>query len=171
MTPPDSRCSPKQTFSGGQGGGERRPAPAILTSLALLLGLLAPARAAAACDASLSMVDFGRVEFRRDNEITGRVTVTCSEPGPFQVSASAGNGDFRERVMRGPMGDELRYNLYVDAARRRVWGDGIAGGTARIAGTSDGRRPETFTVYGKLPAGQAVAAGGYRDSVQVTVER
>ena len=142
------------------------PAGVLAFALALV-----PAPAAALCDASLSMVDFGRVEFRRDNEITGRVTVTCSEPGPFEVGASAGNGDFRERRMRGPQGDELRYNLYVDAARRRVWGDGMAGGTARIAGTSDGRRPETFTIYGKLPAGQAVASGGYRDSVQVTIER
>jgi spore coat protein U-like protein len=170
MTPPDSRSSPKRIFSGGQGGV--CPAPTALASLALLLGaLLAPAQAAAGCDAALSMVDFGRVEFRRDQEITGRVTVTCSEPGPFEVSASAGNGDFGGRLMRGPKGDELRYNLYVDAARRRVWGDGIAGGTARIAGTSDGRKPETFTIYGKLPAGQAVASGGYRDSVQVTIER
>ena len=148
------------------------PAPTALASLALAFCIvLAPAQAAAGCDAALSMVDFGRVEFRRDQEITGRVTVTCSEPGPFEVSASAGNGDFGGRLMRGPKGDELRYNLYVDAARRRVWGDGIAGGTARIAGTSDGRRPETFTIYGKLPAGQAVGSGGYRDSVQVTIER
>jgi spore coat protein U-like protein len=145
-----------------------KPPPIGLVALALAL---VPAPAVAGCDASLSMVDFGRIEFRRDNEITGRVTVTCSEPGPFQVGASAGNGDFRERRMLGPMGDELRYNLYVDAARRRVWGDGIAGGTARVAGTSDGRRPETLTIYGKLPASQAVAAGGYRDSVQVTIER
>ena len=142
------------------------PAGVLAFALALV-----PAPAAALCDASLSMVDFGRVEFRRDNEITGRVTVTCSEPGPFEVGASAGNGDFRERRMRGPQGDELRYNLYVDAARRRVWGDGMAGGTARIAGTSDGRRPETFTIYGRLPAGQTVAPGGYQDSVQVTIER
>ena len=173
-----SSSIPSPLAGEGKGGGNEpkhrggRPAPAILTALALLLGpLLVAVPAAAGCDAALSMVDFGRVEFRRDGEITGRLTVTCSEPGSFEVAASAGNGDFGERLMRGPKGDELRYNLYVDPARRRVWGDGIAGGTARIAGTSDGRKPETFTIYGKLPAGQAVAPGGYRDSVQVTIER
>jgi spore coat protein U-like protein len=148
-----------------------RPAPTALAALALLIGtVLAPRPAGAACDVALSMVDFGRVEFRRDEEITGRLTVMCDELGAFEVAASEGNGDFGERVMLGPRGDELRYNLYVDAARRRVWGDGI-GGTARIAGASDGRKPLTFTIYGKIPAGQSVSPGGYRDSVQVSIER
>jgi spore coat protein U-like protein len=103
------------------------------------------------------MVDFGRVEFRRDQEITGRVTVTCSEPGPFEVSASAGNGDFGGRLMRGPKGDELRYNLYVDAARRRVWGDA----SCRPARRS---RPAATATASRSPSSAEARAAGPRPS-------
>jgi spore coat protein U-like protein len=73
--------------------------------------------------------------------------------------------------MVGPRDAVLRYNLYVDAARRRVWGDGDSGGTARITGQSDGRKAVSFTIYGRIPDGQSVRQGSYRDSVKVSVSR
>ena len=63
------------------------------------------------------------------------------------------------RFMRGPKDTVLYYNLYVDPARRRVWGDGEASGTARIAGRSDGRKAEDFTIYGRIPDRQPVRSG------------
>ena len=65
----------------------------------------------------------------------------------------------------------LRYNLYVDPARQRVWGDGESGGTARIAGESDGRKAVTYTIYGRIPGRQSVRTGHYHDSVKVSVSR
>jgi len=117
------------------------------------------------------MVDFGRVDIKEGGDITGRLTVTCDGPTHFEVAASPGYGSYRERTMIGPKGTVLRYNLYVDAARRRVWGDGEAGGTARITGQSDGRKPVTYTVHGRLFRGQPGRSGRYRDSVKVTVSR
>ena len=66
----------------------------------------------------------------------------------------------------------LRYNLYVDAARRRVWGDGEAGGTARIAGQSDGRKAGDYTIYGRDPGpASRCARARYSDAVKVSVSR
>jgi spore coat protein U-like protein len=145
---------------------------AFALALAAALALTATLPVAAAdCDASVTEVDFGRFDDEADGEITGQLTVTCDRPTAFEVSASPGYGSYRERTMFGPRGAVLRYNLYVDAARRRVWGDGEAGGTARIVGRSDGRKAVTYTIYGRVPGGQTVRAGGYRDTVKVSVSR
>ena len=44
------------------------------------------------------------------------------------------------------------YNIYTDAARTNVWGDGT-GGTATIANTGTGAA-QNVTVYGRVPSGQ-----------------
>ncbi|MEM7024812.1 MAG: spore coat U domain-containing protein [Pseudomonadota bacterium] len=145
----------------------------VASAFAVWLGsiLAAPAVAAPNCHARVSQVDFGRVDDRRDGEITGRLTVTCDGPTSFEVSATSGYGTFRRRTMIGPKGKVLHYNLYVDPARRRVWGDGESGGTARIVGQSDGRKPVNYTVHGRLFKGQQAVSGHYRDSVKVSVSQ
>jgi spore coat protein U-like protein len=143
---------------------------ALAVALALA-GVATPAEAAPACNASVTMVDFGRVDHREGGDITGQLTVTCDGPTGFEVSASPGYGSYQERTMLGPKETVLRYNLYVDAARRRVWGDGDSGGTARIAGQSDGRKAVSYTIYGRIPDGQSLRPGRYSDSVRVTVSR
>ena len=131
----------------------------------------APGAAAPACQASVTMVDFGRVDHREGGDITGQLTVTCDGPTAFEVAASPGYGSYGGRTMVGPKEAVLRYNLYVDAARQRVWGDGDSGGTARIAGQSDGRKAVTYTIYGRIHDGQRMRTGRYYDSVKVTVSR
>src|SRR6266487_1298814 len=44
-------------------------------------------------------------------------------------------------------GTLLNYNLYTDAARTTVWGDGT-GGTVTVSGSSNGST--THTVYGRI---------------------
>jgi spore coat protein U-like protein len=134
------------------------------------LGLHAGA-ALGACDVSFSLVDFGRVDLARGGEITGRVTVACDRPRRFELAASAGQGRFGQRLMRGPGGTPLAYNLYVDPARTRIWGDGVHAGTSTIGGRSDGRRRVDLAVYGRVWGRQSVAPGAYSDTVSITVER
>jgi spore coat protein U-like protein len=123
------------------------------------------------CDVSLSLVDFGRLEGRSGGEITGRVSVRCDRPTRFALTLSEGHGSYRMRRMRGPEGRELRYNLFVDPARRLVWGDGVSEGTARLVGESDGRRSAELVVYGRVAPGQAVPPGSYADALAVAIER
>jgi spore coat protein U-like protein len=143
---------------------------ALAVALALA-GAAAPAQAAPACSASVTTVDFGRVHHREGGDITGQLTVTCDGPTSFEVSASPGYGSYQERTMLGPKETVLRYNLYVDAARQRVWGDGESGGTARIVGQSDGHKAVSYTIYGRIRDGQSLRPGRYSDAVRVTVSR
>ena len=128
------------------------------------------APAAAACEASVSLVDFGQLDLEQGGNVSGEVVVTCDQPGRFSVTATAGTGSYRLRKMIGTDGSELKYNLFVDPARRRIWGDGVSAGTQTIVGESDGRRPLTIPVYGKVPPRQSVLSGAYSDNLLVMVE-
>lgn len=140
--------------------------------LALQLWRAVAAGAADPCDVSISFVDFGRIDPRRGGTITGEVAVRCPAPTRFVLALSPGHGDYRMRRMRGPGGTELKYNIFVDPARRQIWGDGTTGGTARIVGQSDGRKATLITVYGRVPPGQSGGrAGAYSDALTVTLER
>ncbi len=127
--------------------------------------------AAAGCEASVSLVDFGRLDLERGGEVTGELIVNCDEPGGFSIGLSPGIGDFTKRRMRGSDGAELVYNLFVDPARRRVWGDGVSAGTQRIKGENDGRRPSIIPIYGIVPSRQSVLTGPYSDNLLVTIEK
>jgi spore coat protein U-like protein len=150
-----------------------RPAASAfaLAGALTLVGVAGPAAAAPTCQASVTMVDFGRVDYKEGGDITGQLTVTCDSPTAFEVSASPGYGSYGDRTMVGPKEALLHYNLYVDPARQRVWGDGESGGTARIAGQSDGRKAVTYAIYGRIPDGQRMRTGRYYDSVKVSVSR
>lgn len=143
--------------------------PALLVAAAS--ALLPGSAPAAGCDVRVSFVDFGRVERRHANEVSGEVTVVCEEPTRFALALSEGRGSYLERRMRGPGGHELRYNVYVDAGRRRVWGDGVTAGTALLRGRNDGRRPTILPIYGRLERGQRAAGGAYGDQLVVFVAR
>ena len=61
----------------------------------------------------------------------------------------------------------IAYQLYLDSARSQVWGDGATG--AVHGGTGTGAN-QAITVYGRVPAGQPLPAGGvYRDTVTATI--
>jgi spore coat protein U-like protein len=98
---------------------------------------------------------------------TGSITVTCRGQG-VQITISLGKGSsstYSERTMHGPGTSVLYYNLFLDAARLSVWGDGT-GGTLNY-GPSPGS--VTATVYGRIPAFQRPTAGSYVDTVTITV--
>jgi len=89
----------------------------------------------------------------------------------LDISLTAGpganSGDMQHRRLRHRDGDVLRYQLYVDSARTRVWGDGTRGTepivlTARTA-------TKIGTAYGEIPGGQGGAEGDYDDTIVITV--
>lgn len=97
-------------------------------------------------------------------EITGSVTVTCTEVTQYSISLSAGAGVFDPRSMSGAF-STVAYNLYLDPGRVTVWGDGSPG-TSILSDTAIGG---TYTVYGRIPAGQNAFFGSYMDSIVVTL--
>ena len=96
------------------------------------------------------------------------VSVTCQSAVAARVLytialSSGGSGNFGVRGMTG-----LRYQLYTDAARTQIWGDGT-GGTATV---SEGYvlqpnvpTTRTYTVYSRLFASQRVKPGAYTDMI------
>ena len=111
-------------------------------------------------------------------DTTTSVVVNCLRNGgpanatiTLQVGPSAGSGLVASRALRSGA-SSLNYNLYRDAARALVWGQtaGADSGTLTINGIpNNGSKTGTFVIYGRIPAQQNVPAGGYGDSVQITV--
>jgi len=103
------------------------------------------------------------------------LSVRCSRGAPFTVAmdAGAGGGDLAQRLMSSGT-SRLQYNLYTNAARTAVWGDGTIS-SAVVAGIGRGLASTeaiTETVLGALPdsaANQQLAPGLYTDTVRITV--
>ncbi len=123
----------------------------------------------AACELrNVTSVNFGVYDVFSsvDDDSTGSVRVRCTPSTiPYTLKLSAGNsGRFSQRVLTSA-GDRLNYNLYMDAARTRIWGDGTDGSSVESGNTR-----KTFTIYGGLPAGQDPTVGAYSESIVILVE-
>jgi spore coat protein U-like protein len=132
-----------------------------------LLSIIAP-NSWSACSVSAQGVDFGSYDpFGRNNlDGAGNIALTCDPGVTYTITLSNGSGPYAGRVMtNGPY--SLHYNLYTDASRLFVWGDGN-GGTATVSG-SGAAAPVNVTIYGRIPAGQNARVGNYSDNVVVTV--
>ena len=104
-------------------------------------------------------------------DVTGEIEVRCQgTAGSFATTLSPGSGGtFAQRQMVSGA-SVLLYNLFIDAARTLVWGDGT-GGSQRAGGLSrPGRLVFNFPVYGRVFPRQGVGTGVYTDDILVTVE-
>ena len=146
---------------------------ACLTAAATVLLLLCVASDAEAnCSISTTGVNFGVYDVFASVPVdsTGSVRYQCSgSTGNIAITISQGaSGTFNSRAMMVGS-DALTYNLYLDAARTTIWGDGTAG-TGLFTLPNVTGKPVTLTIFGRIPAGQDVAAGSYSDSVLVTIQ-
>lgn len=93
--------------------------------------------------------------------------------GALTISLSAGEwGTLSQRRMASGS-YRMNYQLYLDAGRNQVWGDGT-NGTVVYGPVSLpvvlGHVGETRIVYGRIPAGQTgVGVGTYTDNVTITI--
>jgi len=120
----------------------------------------------AACTVSAAGVAFGSYDPFSGTSLdsTGNVAVTCSPAAPYTVALSPGYAAQTGREMRSDA-NALAYNLFTDATRSSVWGDGT-GLTSTVSGSGTaGGHP----IYGRIPARQNVAAGSYSDTIIVTI--
>jgi spore coat protein U-like protein len=63
----------------------------------------------------------------------------------------------------------LQYNLYTDAARLHVWGNGTTGDNITRSIPAGILTTGSVPVYGRVTAGQSVSAGLYLDTIVVTI--
>ncbi|MEO6018375.1 MAG: spore coat U domain-containing protein [Polaromonas sp.] len=127
----------------------------------------------AACTVTSSAVAFGAYNpaSSANVEVLSSVDVRCNPPTNVKVSVGLGNGagarfSTGRKMTRMAGGGTLTYNLYLDAARTVVLGDGTDGSTVW---NTQGHKL-TFDIFGRIPGSQpAVQAGSYVDTVIVTV--
>jgi len=137
-----------------------------LALLALLALLSLPGLASAECSLNVVGLTFGSYDpfSVTDTDITGGVSITCDTDTSAQVSLSAGSGPFAARQLKSGL-NALLYNLYADPAHLSIWGDGSPGtNLVSFSGTAG-----SYTVYGRIPAGQNVPVGTYGDTITVTL--
>ncbi|WP_311266852.1 spore coat U domain-containing protein [Sphingobium sp. WCS2017Hpa-17] len=143
-----------------------------------------PAPAQAACDilalctctVSATGVDFGTYNpvSIMDNDSSGTVRVRCSLvlalAGSYTIQLSRGSSATYAQRSMASGASTLHYNLYTSNARNQIWGDGT-GGSLSVTNTFTALLgvDQTTTVYGRVPAGQNVAPGGYSDTILVTI--
>jgi spore coat protein U-like protein len=104
-------------------------------------------------------------------DATATLTTTCTAGGAAVITlaqgANTGDGSTDAAPIRRMIGagGNLAYDLYSDSDRTTVWGNTTGTGSSfTSSGSSD-----TATVYGRIPALQAVGAGSFADSVAVTL--
>ncbi len=106
-----------------------------------------------------------------DLNTTGSVTVECNGSIDAELRISVGNGagaSFSQgRQMTRARGGTLNYNLYANASRTRVLGDGTGG--SRIIKIT-GQKSKDQAIWARIPARQAnVLAGSYVDTLVATI--
>lgn len=131
----------------------------------------------AACSISTVNMSFGNYEPTTTHASTsltvnGAVTITCARGTATWIDLSPGsnsaNATGTTRAMAGG-GSYLSYELYQDNSLTTLWGTGNPG-NAFVPAVAPNRNPRTFTIYGRIPAGQdTVPVGSYSDSITATV--
>ena len=106
-------------------------------------------------------------------DVIGSITIRCmAQPGNYAVTIGPGlGGNQLARTLSAGGGNILNYNLYRDAARSQIWGDGTPP-TFTVTGTRPNRGRPTVTdhsVYGRVFSNQAPNPGTYTDNLLVTV--
>jgi spore coat protein U-like protein len=120
-----------------------------------------------------SGVSFGAYETHATTSLdsTGAVTFRCTGVSPSDViSIQLGRGDadtFLPRAMTC-RDSRLDYNLFLDAARTLVWGDGTSGTSAYTLHPIDGQLV-SVSIFGRVPPRQNVLPGLYSDVIVLTV--
>lgn len=142
--------------------------------LSLALGLAANLAHAAfsSCTVSTTPLAFGSYDpilahrtVPLDSVATLSYDCAGAPPSTVTITFSAGTGSgFNPRKLFSG-GNALTYNLFLDAGRNTVWGDGTSGTTFH----STTRRRDDLSVFGRVFAGQDAAIGSYSNSIVVTI--
>lgn len=136
--------------------------------------MMASGAGAAVCQVSATVVSFGSFSPLTLDLVdsTGNITVNCTDVAGYSITLSAGNGSYSQRSLLSG-GHALDYNLYRDAARQQVWGDGISGGSYAVTLSSPvNGQNHVHTVYGRLPltAARGAPVGTYTDTIAIVID-
>lgn len=149
-----------------------------LLALVAFLFLAAAGAEAQSCSVSATPMAFPSYNaFSGLNvDATSTVSTTCTGllllGVTYEVRLDGGQqADILVRRMRqGATAHTLSYQVYLNAGRTTVWGNGVQGSSysgSMLLGVFT--RTQTRTVYGRIPASQLVNSGNYTDGPVMTV--
>jgi spore coat protein U-like protein len=119
---------------------------------------------------SAPTLGFGPLTPVADNDAQANITFVCTNGFNTVIKLGGGGSGTigARRMLNGAT--QLSYQLYTDATRTTVFGDGSSGNTAPVTGAGYSS-PGTVTVYGRVLQANAAAApaGSYTDTVQITI--
>ncbi len=100
-------------------------------------------------------------------DTAGSVTIACTRGSSQTIELGLGaNASGNTRRLSDGSGGTLVYGLFQDNDRGESWGTGLPAVSPSAAPSVDAR---TFTIFGRIPAGQDIAIGQYADTVVATV--
>jgi spore coat protein U-like protein len=157
-------------------------AGSAIAGLGLALGVAQiPSAHAANCSVTVTALSFGIYDTLNVLDGVTTINVSCTRSGTtaetvnFRIDLSGGPGGYAARRMNGSAGGVLLYNLYTDAPRTTVWGNGTAG-TSSVFGSLVTQAPpgnapvvSAKTVYGRIAGSQHVAPGNYATTFPITI--
>lgn len=144
---------------------------------AVTFGVLAPRPARAglnSCSVAATDVRFGSY-VGSEVRSAGLITVVCNGAGAnnkYIISLSTGlAGSYFPRAM-GSGANRLPYNLFQNAGRSTIWGDGT--GQSRVEVNTinfrtSGTTSQSTVVFGDIPAQTPPRPGRYADLIVVTI--
>lgn len=152
----------------------RHAAFALAVAVAVALAPALHAYAMSCSIDSITAVAFGAYDVfdGSPTDSTGSITYQCtgvatSDTVTIDLDSGNATGFFPRELDKGV--DTIDYNLYLDASRTTVWGDGTGGtGHYQLVEPPEGT-PVAVTVYGRIPALQMSSAGTYTDTIVATV--
>lgn len=133
-----------------------------------LLATAAPA-AAASCSVSPQQLSLGRYDpfASAPQDAVTSIAISCDVETSVVIAIGPGNGDYGARTMTGGA-QALLYNLYIDPAHSRVWGDGT-NGSSTVSSTAVATST-ALPVYARAPARQTqLKPGSYTDILWVSI--
>jgi len=145
----------------------------IIPALIFLIALANPFSAQAACSLTSTSIAFGIYDIFSPSPLDtlGQIIFRCGN-NDHDVSISLDKGGaptFNPRRMLNGA-NTLNYNLYLDAARTVIWGDGSSGTqNFFVRNPQPNNRDISVPIYGRVPAGQAPSVGNYSNTVTVTI--
>lgn len=122
------------------------------------------------CSISVTGINFGTYNVFNGTPLvsTGGLTFRCNPGGVVQIWLSAGqSGTYHSRALFQAV-EPLSYNLYRNATRSEIWGDGSSG-TFEVSIAAEKNTWIPLTIYAEIPPMQDVTAGSYTDIITATI--
>lgn len=124
------------------------------------------------CSLNTGQLHFGDYSAVKRNatKSRARIQVRCNGSGSYSLALSRGHGAFSRRKMTSTL-DHLYYNIFTDATRTQIWGDGT-GNTGLIHGSYQSRGQSfsrtNHNIYGAIYPSQDAYPGIYTDDLFIS---